>query len=246
MKVYFYGTCLGGVAYSQALIDGIKLLQHFGAEVIYKKDQSCCGQPSFNSGYYEETRKIALANMKLFSEPYPIVLPSGSCAGMMMHDYLYLFENTPYYEEAKEFCSRVYDLSDFLCKELKAELQDIGAPTRVTWHSNCHALRITKSIDSSKALLRMLKNVELIELEGEEECCGFGGTFSVKEPGVSQAMVEKKVQDIMNQKVEYLISGDGGCLLNISGAMKKMGHPVKPKHLYEFLAERVGLAGGER
>ncbi|ANV98360.1 oxidoreductase [Helicobacter enhydrae] len=245
MKVYFFGTCLGGVAYSQALLDSIKLLQHFGAEVIYKKDQSCCGQPSFNSGYYEETRKVALANMRLFSEPYPVVLPSGSCGGMMMHDYLKLFEDTPHFQEAQEFCARVYDLSDFLYQELKAELLDKGEPTRVTWHTNCHALRVAKCIDSSKGLLRMLKNVELVELENEEECCGFGGTFSVKEPEVSQAMVEKKVADIISQNVEYIISGDGGCLLNISGALKYQGHSIKPMHLYEFLAKRIGIDGGQ-
>lgn len=241
MKVYFFGTCLGNMAYSKALVSSIKLLQHFGAEVIYKKDQSCCGQPSFNSGYYEETRKVALSNIQLFDAPYPIVVPSGSCGGMMMHDYIELFKDTPYIDEVKEFSSRVYDLSDFLIQKLQAKLQDQGKPTSITWHSNCHALRVAKCVDSSKSLLRMLENVNLIELEREEECCGFGGTFSVKEPEISKTMVEKKIQDILSRNVEYVISGDGGCLLNISGAMKKMGVQVKPMHLYEFLAQRIGI-----
>lgn len=241
MKVYFFGTCLGNIAYSKALYSAVKLLQYFGAEVIYKKDQSCCAQPSFNSGYYEESRKVALANMNLFDNPYPIVVPSGSCAGMMMHDYVELFKDTPHEQQAKEFSARVYDLSDFLLHKLGANLQDKGNEASVTWHSNCHALRVAKCAESSKTLLRMLDNVKLVELEKEEECCGFGGTFSIKEAEISQTMVQKKIDDILSRNVEYIISGDGGCLLNISGAMKKMGCEVKPIHLYEFLAQRIGI-----
>ena len=242
MKVYFFGTCIGSAAFSESLICSIKLLQHFGVEVIYKKDQTCCGQPSYNNGYYEETKKAALFNMQLFSEPYPVIVPSGSCAGMMMQDYITLFEGTEHENMAKEFSQRVYELSDFLHKELKVILEDKGNPVKVTWHSNCHALRVAKSVSSSKALLKSLSNVELVELEKETTCCGFGGTFSVKEPEISKAMVESKVQDILNQKVEYLIAGDGGCLLNITGALEKINANVKTMYLYEFLAKRIGIA----
>lgn len=241
MKAYFFGTCLGSASYSTALMWSIKLLQHYGVEVIYKKDQTCCGQPSYNNGYYEESKKIALHNISLFDKPYPVLVPSGSCAGMMMHDYLKLFEGTEYESKVLEFSKRVYDLSDFMYRELKVNLEDKGEKTRITWHSNCHALRVAKSTESSKALLRQLKNVELVELEKENKCCGFGGTFSVKEPEISKAMVEEKVRDILNQKVEYLISGDGGCLLNISGALGKINSNIKSVHLYEFIAERIGL-----
>lgn len=242
MKVYFFGTCIGSAAFSESLICSIKLLQHFGVEVIYKKDQTCCGQPSYNNGYYEETKKATLFNMQLFSEPYPVIVTSGSCAGMMVHDYITLFEGTEHENMAKEFSQRVYELSDFLHKELKVTLEDKGNPVKVTWHSNCHALRVAKSVSSSKALLKSLSNVELVELEKETTCCGFGGTFSVKEPEISKAMVESKVQDILNQKVEYLIAGDGGCLLNITGALEKINANVKTMYLYEFLAKRIGIA----
>lgn len=242
MKVYFFGTCIGSAAFSESLICSIKLLQRYGVEVIYKKDQTCCGQPSFNNGYYEETKKTALYHMQLFNEPYPVIVPSGSCAGMMKHDYLTLFEGTEYENMAKEFCQRVYELSDFLHKELKIKLEDKGNPVKVTWHSNCHSLRVSKSVASSKALLKSLSNVELIELEKENTCCGFGGTFSVKEPEISKAMVESKVKDILNQNVEYLITGDGGCLLNISGALEKCNAKVKTMYLFEFLAKRIGIA----
>ena len=179
--------------------------------------------------------------MNLFKGNEPIILPSGSCTGMMKVDYIELFEGSEYESQAREFSSRIYELSEFLDKVLKVRYEDKGAPTKVTWHSNCHALRSAKCIDSAKNLIKSLNNVELIELEREEECCGFGGTFSVKEPEISNAMVTQKVQDIASRGVEYILSADSGCLLNISGAMKKQGVNVKPMHLYDFLAQRIGL-----
>lgn len=245
MKAYFFSTCLGGVAYSDTCVNAIKLLQKEGVEVIFKKDQTCCGQPSYNSGYYDESRKVALYNLDLFEKDYPIIIPSGSCAGMMKHDYLELFEGSSHYKGVEDFCARVFELSEFLDKKLNVKYEDKGEPIKITWHSNCHALRVAKSIESSKTLLRSLKNVELIELEREEECCGFGGTFSVKEPQISQAMVGEKIADIHSRNVDYLIAADAGCLLNISGAMQKMGSKVKTAHLYDFLAQRIGISAKE-
>ncbi len=241
MKVYFFATCLGSIAYSNTCINAIKLLQKEGVEVIFKKDQTCCGQPSYNSGYYNDTKQVALHNISLFKEPYPIIVPSGSCAGMMKVDYLELFDNDGNYSMVKEFSSRIFELSEFLLKELKVIYNDSGEKTKVTWHSNCHALRVSKSIEYSKELIRQFKNVELIELDNEEECCGFGGTFSIKEPEVSQAMVYNKIADIKSKGVNYVISGDAGCLMNISGAMEKMNLEIKGVHLYDFIAQRINL-----
>ena len=242
MKVYFFATCLGGMAYSNTCINAIKILQKAGLEVVFKKDQTCCGQPSYNSGYYDESRKVALYNLELFSEPYPIIVPSGSCTGMMRHDYLELFEGRNEYDRMKEFCSRVYEMSEFLVEKLSFLPDDLGDKTSVTWHSNCHATRVAKCIPSAKKLIRSLKNVTLHELEREEECCGFGGTFSIKEPEISEAMVKEKIADIQARNVEYLLAGDAGCLLNISGAMAKMGiNNIKPMHFYDFLAQRMGI-----
>ncbi|MGI0407065.1 (Fe-S)-binding protein [Helicobacter himalayensis] len=240
-KVYFFSTCIGAATCSNTCINAIKLLQKEGVEVIFKKDQTCCGQPTFNSGYYEETKKIALHNLDLFEQDIPIVLPSGSCTGMLRIDYLELFKDTEYEERARKFCSRIYELSEYLIK-IGASYEDKGAPVSITWHSNCHALRVAKCADSAKTLLKSLKNVKLIELEHEEECCGFGGTFSVKEPEISNIMVSRKIEDIKARNVEYIIAGDAGCGLNISGAMKKQGVSVKYMHLYDFLATRIGIA----
>ncbi|MDU7693034.1 MAG: (Fe-S)-binding protein [Helicobacter sp.] len=240
-NIYFYATCVGSVSYSRACADAIKILQQSGANVIFKSAQTCCGQPSYNSGYFEESKNVALYNMDLFDKPYPIVVASGSCAGMMKHDYPELFHGTQHYERACEFAGRVYEVAEYLDLVLGAKFEDRGEPVRVTWHSNCHALRVAKCIPSCKRIIAQLSNVTLLELDGEEECCGFGGTFAVKEPGISQKMVNSKIDDIKNKNIEYLITNDGGCLLNISGAMDKMNVGVKSMHFYEFLARRIGL-----
>lgn len=238
-KIYFYATCLGTATMQESIINAIKLLTREGIEVIFKKNQTCCAQPSFNSGYFKESKEIALYNVNLFEKDYPIVVPSGSCAGMMSHDYIELFKKDKELERVEKFSKRIIELSQYLDKVLNVNYEDKGEPIKVTWHSNCHALRVQKSIESSKNLIKRLKNVELIDLEYEEECCGFGGTFSVKEPEISNAMVKTKIKDIQNTGVKYLISGDGGCLLNIDGTMKKMGLDIKGVHLYDFLLKRI-------
>ncbi|PID48236.1 MAG: oxidoreductase [Proteobacteria bacterium] len=238
-KVYFFATCLGGAIFTDASISAIRLLQREGVEVIFKKKQTCCGQPSYNTGYFEETKKVALYNMDLFEKDYPILIPSGSCSGMMKHDYVELFKGSEHEKRALAFSQRIYELGEYLDKHLKVKYEDKGEKIKVTWHSNCHALRVQECIQSSKNLIKRLKNVELIELEHEEECCGFGGTFSIKESDISNAMAKNKVKDIESQKVDYIISGDSGCLMNISGTMEKQGSPVKSIHLYEFLDKRL-------
>ncbi|MFC3847705.1 (Fe-S)-binding protein [Helicobacter baculiformis] len=241
MKVYFFATCLGGGLYSNTILNCVKLLRKEGVEVIFKKDQTCCGQPSYNSGYYDQTRQVVLHNIRLFEQDHPIIVPSGSCMGMMAHDFLELFEGHSELEEVKHFCARVFELSEFLDKHLGVHYEDKGAPTKITWHSNCHALRVSKVIQNAKNLIAQLSNVELIPLEREEECCGFGGTFCVKEPEISHAMVEEKIKDIESRQVDYLISADAGCLLNISTAMTKRQSSTKTMHFYDFLAQRVGV-----
>lgn len=238
-KVYFYATCLGSSFMQDSILSAVKLLRREGIEVIFKKQQTCCSQPSFNSGYFKESKNIALHNIKLFDKDYPIVVPSGSCAGMMSHDYLELFKDDKNYDIVKEFSSKIIDLSQYLNDVLNVKYEDRGEPIKVTWHSNCHALRIQKCINASKNLIAKLKNVELIPLEYEEECCGFGGTFSVKEPQISNAMAMEKIKDIQNTGAKYIISSDGGCLMNIAGTINKLGLDIKALHLYDFLNKRL-------
>ncbi len=239
-KVYLFATCLASAAMQETVLNSIKLLRREGVEVIFLKNQTCCSQPSFNTGYFDESRAIALHNVNLFADnDYPIVVPSGSCAGTMSHDFVELFKGLPELEKVARFSSRVVDLSQYLDETLNVSYEDKGEPVKVTWHSNCHALRTQKCVTASKNLLKKLKNVELVELAYEEECCGFGGTFSVKEPEISNAMVTEKIKHIKETGCKYLISGDGGCLLNIAGTMKKQGLDIKGVHLYDFIWKRL-------
>jgi L-lactate dehydrogenase complex protein LldE len=238
-KAYYFGTCLVDMLYPQAGMAGIKLIQSAGVKVVFPPAQSCCGQPAYNAGFPAEARTVARKQIDLFSKDYPIVVPSGSCAGMMRHHYPKLFADDPYLERATHFAERVFELSEFLRHVLQIDLQDRGDPIRVTWHSSCHALREMKITGDSKALIRQLQNVELIELENERECCGFGGTFAVKQPALSGAMVQDKVDDILQTGASRVISGDCGCLMNITGAMAHRQADVSGQHLAEFIWERI-------
>ena len=238
-KVYYFGTCLIDMCYPQAGMAGIELLQREGIRVVFPQGQSCCGQPAYNSGFPAPAKAVARQQLKSFSKDYPIVVPSGSCAGMLKHHYPKLFADEPDAAEAQRFADRVYELTEFLVRVLNITLEDRGEPIKVTWHSSCHALREMGITEDSKSLLRQLKNVELIELQKERECCGFGGTFSIKQPAISGAMVKDKVADIQQTGAALLLSGDCGCLMNITGALEYQNIPIPARHIAEFIWERV-------
>jgi L-lactate dehydrogenase complex protein LldE len=237
--VYYYGTCLVDLFFPEAGLSGIRLLQREGLRVIFPQGQTCCAQPAFNCGYHEEARAVARAQIALFREPYPIVVPSGSCAGMMKHYYPALFEGDPLQAEAEAFAARVVELTQFLSNVLKVKLTDHGEKVRVTWHSSCHALREMGIVEEPRSLLAQLANVELAPLSRERECCGFGGTFAIREPEISAAMVEDKAADVLSTGAPILLSGDGGCLLNIGGRLAAKGETVRATHVAEFLWVRT-------
>lgn len=239
MKAYYFGTCVIDACFPHAGLAGIELLQREGVQVIFPQEQSCCGQPAYNSGFPEEARKVARHQIKAFAKDYPIIAPSGSCAGMLKHQYSHLFAGQPEEGEAQRFSSRIYELSEFLITVLNVRLEDRGEPIKVTWHSSCHALREMAIIPYAKALLRQLERVELVELQNERECCGFGGTFSVKQPAISAAMVSDKVDDIVQTGAARVLSTDCGCLLNIAGVLGYRGLKIPAQHLAEFILERT-------
>jgi L-lactate dehydrogenase complex protein LldE len=238
-KVYFFGTCLVDVVYPQAGMAGIELLQREGIEVVYPQRQSCCGQPAYNSGFPEQAREVARQQLKAFADDYPVIVPSGSCGGMLKHHYPKLFADDPQFAEAQHLSERVFELTEFLVTVLRVQLEDRGDPLKVTWHSSCSALREMGVIEHSKSLVRQLKNVELIELQRERECCGFGGSFSVKQADLSSAMVADKVADVEQTGAALLLSGDCGCLMHIGGALQKRASPVPVKHVAQFILERT-------
>ncbi|HSM74893.1 MAG TPA: (Fe-S)-binding protein [Desulfobacterales bacterium] len=237
--VYFFGTCLVDMVYPDAGMAAIRLLQREGLRVVYPRAQSCCGQPAYNSGFPDEARAVARKQLHLFPKDHPIVVPSGSCAGMMHRHYPALFAEDSDRRLAEEFAGRVFELTEFLVHVLDIRLEDRGAPVTVTWHSSCHALREMGVIQDSKSLIRQLENVTLLELENEHECCGFGGTFAVKQPEISAAMVADKAADIRQTGAAVVLGGDCGCLMNITGALQHRRVPVTGQHIAQFIWERI-------
>lgn len=239
-NVYYFGTCLVDLFFPEAGLAGMELLKRQGIRVVFPQDQSCCGQPAFNSGHRSEAREVARAQLDAFPEDWPIVVPSGSCAGMMRVHYPDLFQGDRDEERAKAFAARVYELSWFLVHVLglDTKLVDKGEKVTVTWHGSCHSMREMGVVDEPKRLIRALSNVTLVENPREKECCGFGGTFAVRQPEVSAAMVADKIDAIGQTGASRVVSGDCGCLMNIGGALDKAGKPTRPQHLAEFLLER--------
>ena len=237
--VYYYGTCLVDLFFPEAGLCGIRLLQREGVRVVFPQGQTCCGQPAFNSGYHDEARAVARAQIALFPNPWPIVVPSGSCAGMMKRHYPALFEGDPHHAEAEAFASRVHELTEFLVRVLDVRLTDRGDPITVTWHTSCHALREMGVSGEPGQLLSQLANVSVRPLSREFECCGFGGTFAVRHPEISAAMVEDKASDVTATGAATLLAGDGGCLMNIGGRLEARGDAVRAVHVAQFLWERT-------
>ena len=238
-EVYFYATCLVDLFYPEAGMAGIELLQAAGLRVIFPQGQTCCGQPAFNCGYWEEARAVARGQLALFPRDLPVVLPSGSCAGMMKQHYPELFHGQPEEAAAAALSGRVFELTQFLVEVLDLRLEDLGEPVKVTVHSSCHAMRDQGVVDQPRKLLGQLKNVEVIPLAREKECCGFGGTFAVRQPGLSAAMALDKAEDATATGAALVVSTDGGCLLNIGGTLEKRGGGPGTVHIAQFLWERT-------
>ncbi len=238
-KVYFYGTCLVDLFFPEAGLAGIQLLQRGGVEVVFPQGQTCCGQPAYNCGFFEAARAVARTQLALFPEDWPVVLPSGSCAGMIRRHYPDLFRGQPEEAAAGALAARTYELTEFLVEVLDLALEDLGVPVKVTWHSSCHALRDLGLAGQPQALLGQLAGVELVSLARERECCGFGGTFSVRHPEISGAMACDKAEDALATGASVVLSTDAGCLLNVKGVLEARRASLKVQHIAEFLWERT-------
>lgn len=238
-QVYFFGTCLVDLFYPEAGLAGIRLIEREGVEVIFPQDQSCCGQPAWNSGYRDEARAVAAAQLALFRKEIPVVVPSASCAGMMKEHYPALFKGTSMEQQASALAKRVIELTAFLVDVLDIRIEDLGEPRKVAIHSSCSALREMHVGDRIESLVARLSRVEQVEQAYKRECCGFGGTFSVKQPEISGAMVVDKTASIRESGADILVSQDCGCLMNIAGAFEKQGDGPRCLHIAELLWERT-------
>lgn len=236
MNVHVFIPCFIDQLYPTAGFNTIKVLEKAGCTVTYNPDQTCCGQPAFNAGYWGESREVCNKFINDFSGASYIVVPSASCTGFIKNYYSKIYDNASNQKDIKGLQDKVYELSDFLVNILN--IQDLGAQFDgiATYHDSCAALRECKIKTEPRRLLEKVKGLKLIELQENETCCGFGGTFAVKFEGISVAMGEQKVQNIVKTNADYLISTDLSCLMHIGGVMEKMELPIKSLHLADVLA----------
>lgn len=242
-QVYLFGTCVVDLFYPEAGMDSIRLLEREGIRVHFPQAQSCCGQPAYTSGYTEEARAVARTQLALFAEPWPVVVPSGSCAGMLRHHYAELFADEPEtLRLVQDLAERTYELAEFLLHVCQVDYQDRGAPTKVALHTSCSARREMQTHLHGRALLGQLEAVERVDHDHESECCGFGGTFSVRMPDISGAMVADKTRALQDSGAAQVLTADCGCLMNINGALEKQRAALRGEHLASFLWRRIGGA----
>lgn len=241
MKVSLFITCLSDAIYPKVGEAMVRLLAAHGIQLDFPPVQTCCGQPSYNSGYWDETRTAARTILRAFESSDFVVSPSGSCT-YMIHHYPELFKDEPeYLALAHELESKTYEFTQFLVKVLG--ITDMGAafPHKVTYHPSCHGSRLLGIKDEPIALLDQVQGLELVPLPFAEDCCGFGGTFAVKMADISGAMVTEKVDHIKETEAEVLVGLDMACLMNIAGNLRHRGEHVRVMHLAELLYEGVNI-----
>lgn len=239
MRVTLFIPCFIDSLYPNVGISMVQVLERLGHTIDYPEGQTCCGQPPFNSGYWEEARTIARHQMPLFRDAEVVVSASGSCGAMFAKFYPELFRGFPEEAEAGALAAKTWEFSEFLFRKLGA--RDLGARFcgRATFHDGCHGLRELGTREAPRALLRAVDGLELIEMDEAETCCGFGGTFAVKFPQISTAMAEVKCQSVLQTGVDYVVSNDSSCLMQIQGWLDRHSpRIVKSLHIAEVLAQR--------
>lgn len=238
MKASIFITCICDSMYPDVGESMVRVLEKLGVKLDFPPDQTCCGQPAISSGYWDDAKEVAETMLKAFKNSEYVVAPAGSCIAAIKEFYPILFEKEPNkHRQALDLIDKLYEFSEFIVKVLKKE--DLGArfPQRVTYHSSCHARRFLGTDAYIRILLKNIKDIDYIPLPHEEACCGFGGTFSVKLPEISEAMVDEKVRNILETKASVLVGTDLSCLMNIDGRLQKQKANVRVMHIAELLDE---------
>ncbi len=239
LKVALFATCANDVMFPQTPIATVELLERLGCRVEFPEEQTCCGQIFTNTGYYDEAMGSVKSYLKAFEKYEYIVGPSGSCVGSVRHQHEMLARRDAgdaIGDRVAAVAARTYDISEFIVDVLG--ITDVGAyfPHRVTYHPSCHSVRVAKVGDKPMQLLKAVHGITVLDLPNSEQCCGMGGTFSLKNPDMSVAMASDKARNVASTGAEYLVAGDNLCLLNISGVLNRTRAGVKPIHLVEILA----------
>ncbi len=238
-RASIFVTCIVDQLFPKIGMAMVEVLERIGFDVDFPEQQTCCGQPAFNTGYRDEAREVARHFLKVFRDAEYIVVPSGSCTSMISHHYEELFEKEPeWLEAARAIAPRIWEFSKFLLEV--AGVEDVGARLErvVTFHDSCHGLRELGIKQGPRRLLSKVRGLTLREMDAAEECCGFGGTFSVKFPDISGGMARTKIDSIMRTGADLVVGVDASCLLQIQGALSRAGLPVGAMHLAEVLAHQ--------
>jgi L-lactate dehydrogenase complex protein LldE len=238
MQVSLFITCLIDQLWPRIGTSAVAVLRRAGCEVIFDQRQTCCGQPAFNTGYRNEARKLVERFIEIFEESKAeaIVSPSGSCTAMVRHFHELFPDDERWRRRARAVAERTHEFADFLVNVLGVD--DVGASFRgrVTWHDACHGLRDLKIWSEPRRLIQNVRGIEFVELPNADACCGFGGTFSVKYPEISVAILDSKIEAIEKASVRAIVSGDASCLMQIGGRLARQQSAVQVLHLAELLA----------
>lgn len=235
--VQLFVTCIIDTLYPQIGEAVVRVLQRAGATVEFPGGQTCCGQPAFNAGLREQARPVAIHTIQVFEKTSgPIVVPSGSCAAMLRHGYPELFADDPQWlPRARLLAERTYEFSEFLVDQMG--VVDLGASYvgRITYHSSCHLLRDLGVDRQPRTLLAAVRGAEFVELPYSNDCCGFGGVFSMEHPEISSAMLARKIANIEASGAKLVIAGDTGCMTNINGGLQRQGKAPRVIHIAQLL-----------
>lgn len=235
MRVMLMRTCLSDLIAPSVAGAAKTVLERAGVEVVVPRRQTCCGQPGWSSGHPEQAIPVARQALRAFRGDDPVVVPSGSCAAMIRHGYLDLFEDRPEEAEAREMADRTVELTQFLARNgLRPKPRGAGS---VTHHDSCHMLRLLGEKESARTVIGGVEGLELREMEQTDVCCGFGGTFSVNFPEVSGRLGEEKARNAAATGADELVACDLSCLMHIAGRARRCGIPLRVRHLAEVLAE---------
>jgi L-lactate dehydrogenase complex protein LldE len=240
MTVELFVPCFIDQLFPQTAFNTVKILEKAGCQVVYNNQQTCCGQPAFNAGFWEEAKTVGSKFLNDFSEDNYIVSPSASCTGMVKNYYNDLFTNTAVHNKCRTIQNNIHELSDFLINILNKDYFGAELEGTAVYHDSCAALRECKIREEPRALLSKVHGLNLVEMKDTDMCCGFGGTFAVKFEGISSAMAEQKVNNALEMEAEYIISTDASCLLQLQGYIDKNQLPIKTMHIADVLASGWG------
>ena len=236
MRVQLFIPCFVDQLYPQTAFNMVKVLEKACCDVEYNTNQTCCGQPAFNAGFWKDAKQVATKFLKDFEGTDYIVAPSASCVGFVRNYYNTLFENSSFHNNVKDISKRIFEFTEFLTDVLRIDNYGAALHAKATYHDSCAALRECKIKEGPRKLLAKVKGLELVEMAENETCCGFGGSFAVKFEAISIAMADQKISHALDTGAEYIISTDLSCLMHLDGYISKKNLPLKTMHIADVLA----------